>query len=226
MSFVDGMSPRYQDTWRATLTTLARGGFTTEYVFLTCYADYTVHEYLLGDGPGTLTVAYDPWHEGWSYDLYRRSHKSGMFSDSPLMTEDEYRVWLEELVTGIETDLIGWIGGRESVLFLAPMGAHGAIAIEAWQAVNQWDLQQDGDGLVHAVRYGVSQRDPERIQTLANLKSRVTTAAASDAFANDRIEDASGLTQYYRDIGAYDDITPDDGEHTPFTPAQPPAARQ
>lgn len=46
MSFVDGMSPRYQDIWRANLTTLARGGFTTERVFLTCYADYTVHEYL------------------------------------------------------------------------------------------------------------------------------------------------------------------------------------
>lgn len=149
-----------------------------------------------------------------------------MFGDSPLMTEDEYRVWREELVTRIETDLIGWIGGRESVLFLAPMGAHGAIAIEVWQAVTQWDLQQEGDGLAHAVRYGVSWNDPERTQTLANLKSRVTAAAASDAFANDRIEDASGLTQYYRDIGAYDDITPGDGENTPFTPAQPPPPRQ
>ena len=33
---------------------------------------------------------------------------------------------------------------------------------------------------------------------------------------------SSGLTQYYRDIGAYGDITPDDGETTPFTPSQPP----
>ena len=32
----------------------------------------------------------------------------------------------------------------------------------------------------------------------------------------------SGLTQYYRDIGAYGDITPGDGETTTFTPAQPP----
>ena len=34
---------------------------------------------------------------------------------------------------------------------------------------------------------------------------------------------SSGLTQYYRDIGAYGDITPDDGETTPFTPSQPPS---
>ncbi len=33
------------------------------------------------------------------------------------------------------------IEGSESVLFLAPMEAHNAIAVEAWQAVAQWDLQ-------------------------------------------------------------------------------------
>ena len=34
----------------------------------------------------------------------------------------------------------------------------------------------------------------------------------------------SGLTQYYRDIGAYGDITPGDGSTATFTPAQPPPA--
>ena len=36
--------------------------------------------------------------------------------------------------------------------------------------------------------------------------------------------DASGLHQYYRDMAAYDDITPGDEEDNPFTPEQPPAA--
>ena len=58
------------------------------------------------------------------------------------------------------------------------MGAHNAIAVEAWQAVEQWDLQTDEDDVVHAVRYGVPASDPESAQTLANLKSRVTAAAA------------------------------------------------
>ena len=46
----------------------------------------------------------------------------------------------------------------------------------------------------------------------------MTTAAAGDEFADDRIANVSGLTQYYRTIGAYWDITPDDGETTIFTP--------
>ena len=114
--------------------------------------------------------------------------------------------------------------GQESVVFLAPMGAHNAIAIEAWQVVAQWDVQTV-EGVVNAVRYGTYPGDPEHTQTLANLKTRVTTAAGSDAFANKRIANASGLQQYYREIGAYGDITPDDGETTTFTPAQPPPMR-
>ena len=106
-------------------------------------------------------------------------------------------------------------------MFLAPMGAHNAIAIEAWQVVDQWDVQTV-DGTVNAVRYGTYPGDPEHTQTLANLKTRITTAAASDAFATSRIANVSGLEAYYRQIGAYGDITPDDGETTTFTPAQPP----
>ena len=123
----------------------------------------------------------------------------------------------------VESLLRGLVEGRESVVFLAPMGAHGAIAIEGWQVVAQWDLQTDDAGTVNAVRYGTSEGDPEHTQTLANLKSRVTTAAADDEFADDRIANVSGLTQCYRDIGAYGDITPDDGETMTFTPSQPPA---
>ena len=64
-----------------------------------------------------------------------------------------------------EEYLIDQIGGYESVVFLAPMGAHGAIAIEAWQVVAQWDLQTDEDDVVHAVQYGVPEGDPEHTQT-------------------------------------------------------------
>ena len=73
------------------------------------------------------------------------------------------------------------------------------------------------------LRYGVHEGDPEHSQTLADLKSRITTAAAADDFADYRIANVSGLTQYYRDIGAYGDITPDDGSTETFTPSQPPS---
>ena len=80
----------------------------------------------------------------------------------------------------------------------------------------------DDEGVVQAVRHGVAKGDSEHTQTLADLTSRITTSAASDAYANDRIENVSGLTQYYRDIGAYDYITPGDGSTYTFTLSPPP----
>ena len=74
------------------------------------------------------------------------------------------------------------------------------------------------------MRVGAPAGDPEHTQTLANLTSRITTAAANDAHATTRVANVSGLQQKYRDMGAYGDITPGDGQTTTFTPAQPPAA--
>ena len=75
---------------------------------------------------------------------------------------------------------------------------------------------------MYAIRYGLDDNDPEQSQTLANLKTRVKTAAASDALAGGRVATISGLTQHYRDIGAYGDITPYNDSDGTFTPAHPP----
>ena len=216
--------PVYLETAISNYMSIVRGGLTTEYLYLTCYATYTVQEYILGAGPNTLTVAYDRMAEAQSYELYRREHDAGQFRAEPLMNEGEYEATLLESMQSGERDLAAMVGDRESVVFLAPMGAHSAIAVEAWQAVAQWDLQTDDDDVVYAVRYGEVYEGPEHTQTLANLRSRITTAVASDAFAWQRIANVSGLTQYYRDIGAYGDITPGDGSTDTFTPAQPPPA--
>ena len=224
---LDRINAVYPTTLISNFSAIARGGLSTGYTFLTCYADYTPEEYLLGSGPtgasNKLSVAYDRMGESHSYELYKLANAAGEFGSEALMTEGEYADWRRGLASGIELVLSLLLEGRESAVFVAPMGAHNAIAIEAWQVVAQWDLQTDEDDVVNAVRYGTSEGDPEHTQTLANLKSRVTTAAADDEFADDRIANVSGLTQYYRDIGAYGDITPDDGETTTFTPSQPPA---
>ena len=210
-------------TAKTSLEVLARGGLSSEYLFLTCYVDYTTSEYVLGAGPSTLTVAYDRMAQARSYDLYRLAHTAGEFGNVALVSESEYQSAMQEAVWDVEATLSGIVEGRESVVFLAPMGAHHAITIEAWQVVDQWDLQTV-DGTVNAVRHDTYPGDPEHTQTLANLKSRITTAAASDASATSRIANVSGLEAYYRQIGAYGDITPDDGETTTFTPTQPPSA--
>ncbi len=221
----DVIDPEFRETAKSNFLAIATGGLSTEYLHLACYADYVPSKYLLGAGPlslNKLTVAYDRMGEALSYDLYRMDHDAGWFGDEAVMCEGEYGTHLEDMVMEAESSLAEMIDGRESVVFLAPMGAHNPIAVEAWQAVAQWDLQADDDEVVHALRYGVPEGDPEYTQTLTNLKSRITTAAAADDFADDRIANASGLTQYYRDIGAYGDITPDDGPRATFTPAQPP----
>ena len=159
---------------------------------LTCYADYNVHEYLLGAGPATLTVAYDRLAKSRSYDLYRSAHDSGRYGAEEFLGQGAFAAGDAATVSAVESELHNVVGGRESVVFLAPMGAHNAIAVEAWQAVAQWDLQTDDDDVVNAVRYGADENNPEHTQTLANLNTRVTTAAAADDFADDRIANVSG----------------------------------
>lgn len=70
-------------------------------------------------------------------------------------------------------------GCYEAVVFLAPMGAHSAIATEAWQVVAQWDVQTGDQGVVNPVRYAAAQYNPEHTQTLARLKSRIATTTTA-----------------------------------------------
>ncbi len=222
---LNNVNPEYRETAKANFLAIARGGLSEEYLFLTCFADYAVTSYVLGTGttPGTVTVAYDNRGEAWSYELYRREHDAGTYGSDALQTRGDYEASLQDLVVAAEEALAAEIGGRERIVFLAPMGAHHAIAFEAWQAVAHWDVETV-DGTVNAVRVGAPEGDPEHTQTLANLTSRITTAAASDAHATTRIANVTGLQAHYRTMGAYGDITPGDGQTTTFTPAQPPAA--
>ena len=176
MASVNRMGPSLQDTMRSSLLALARGGLTIEYSTLTCFVDYTAQEYLLGAGPSVLTIGYGIPETALSYSLYRQTHASGKFGDQALISEGEHQASLISKIGGLESQLSGIVESRESVVFLAPMGAHNTVAVEAWQAVAQWDLQTDDDDVVNAVRYGADEADPEYTQTLANLKTRVTTA--------------------------------------------------
>ena len=224
MFYVDQMSPRHRLTWAANVSGLARGGLNTDTLFLACYATYEADDYLLGSGPSTIALGYDQLGESPSYDLYSRAHAAGDFRDEPLKDQGEYQADRDEVVWATETSLGEILAGHETVVFLAPMGSHGNVTVELWQVVAQWDLQIAEDNTVHAVRFGSEEDDPEHTQTLANLVSRIEKAASTDAFAGDRIDNIDGLDDHYRDIGAYGDITPEDGSTATFTPVQPPPA--
>ena len=222
--------PRYRNEQIAFFDILINGGASTDQLDLACYATAAVDEYIVGSGPATLEVAYFTAVRLYSYDLYRRSHESGMYgepSETPLMLPGEYESYLSSIVTGWEEQMAETIGGRENVLLLAPFTGLPGVAVEAWQTVEQWNLQStettndQGETVtqVAAVRYGLPAGHAEQSQPLADLKRRISAAAASDAFAGDRIASASDLTEHYRGLGAYGDITPNDGSTATFTPA-------
>ena len=221
---LDALDPAYRETAKANFLAIARGGEAMDYLFLTCFADYAVTSFLLGTGttPTTVTVAYDRMGEAASYDLYVREHDTGTFGDAALQTRGSYEAVLQAQVVAAEAALSAEIGGREAVVFLAPMGAHNAIGFEAWQAVASWAVVTDDDDVVQAIRDDTPAGDPEHTQTLANLTSRITTAAAGDAHATTRVTTVGGLQTHYRTtLLAYADITPGDGQTTTFTPVQP-----
>ncbi len=223
---LDTLDPKHRETAKANFLAIARGGESREYLFLTCFADYAVTAFLLGTGttPATVTVGYDRRGEAASYDLYVREHEAGTYGDAALPTRGAYEAGLQAQVVAAEKSLSEEIGGREAVVFLAPMGAHNAIGFEAWQAAAQWAVTTDDAGVVQAVRDDTPAGDPEHTQTLANLTSRITTAAANDGQSATRATGVDQLQQEYRDLGAYGDITPGDGQTTTFTPKPPPAA--
>lgn len=225
-SYINRMDPKVREEMRTNFKPLAFGGVSNDALFLTCYVDYDVHEYLLGNGSNILTVAYDNISQSTSYALYKRSHAVGKYDGATLLTEQGYAAQNAAAVSAAEGKFRGILDDQESVVFLAPMGAHNAIAIEAWQAVAQWDLQTI-DGVSTAVRYGADEQDAEYSQPLSAFKRRIAAAAAGDAFAGKRIANVAGLTGYYRGIGAYGNIGPfssgaSGAAAASFTPSQPP----
>ena len=213
---------------------LVDGGPSPDRAVLVCYGQLASATYPLGAGPVEITIAFETFQEGRSYVLYEKAYTAGELGPpetTSKMSRGEHQEFLNGFVRQSEQAIAEAVGGRETLVFLAPMGSHHAIGVEAWQAVAEWDLQaeedDDGNGgtatTIYAVRYGAPEGDPEYRQTLETLETRITAAAATDAHAGSRIANVNGLEAYYREIGAYGDITPGDGSTATFTPAQPPA---
>ena len=78
---LDTLSTEFRETAKANFLAIARGGESMEYLFLTCFADYTVTNFLMETGttPTTVTVAYDRMGEAAFYDLYVREHDTGTY---------------------------------------------------------------------------------------------------------------------------------------------------
>ena len=84
-STIEQLIPRVREGWRTFAAALIGDGLTTNYLILACYADYSVSEYLLGNGPNKLTVAYDaPLAQPLlSYNVYLKTHQEGGYEGDP-----------------------------------------------------------------------------------------------------------------------------------------------
>ena len=73
--------------------------------------------------------------------------------------------------------------------------------------------------MTQAVRHGVDPEHPEYLQTLANLRTRISDTTADDGV--DRADNVSGLSKIYQDMGAYGDLMPGNGDRGTFKPSPP-----
>ena len=185
---VDTIQPDLPTVLKSNFESIARGGLSEEFQFLTCFADYSVTEYLLGTGPATITVAHDNLAESPSYALYSKAHAAGDYGTEALRTEEQHQDGMD--VEAEETARINLPTGEE-VVFLAPMGAHNAIAFEAWQSIAQWPTETDEEGTLHITRPELPEFEDDHEITLQDLRTRITAAASTDSFADDRVANAS-----------------------------------
>ncbi len=201
-------------------------------LLINCYVDLRVSDYILGNGPSTLTVLRH-------FHFYGVGAAHAVFiKQSTGMSE---RAFFEDLSQRYEGDeWLGEIAGREEVLFIGPASS---LSVEVWEAFTTWDVQQREDGMVIAVH---PDRDawrsirPDDYQThksalemeLPAFKQAVTAAHEArvaeyggrigPGVVEDIVEGAvlpmlissvNGLRDYYIAVGSYN--------HPDGPPAQP-----
>ena len=164
-----------------------------------CFIDVRANEYYLGSGPSRLTVL--TWRFEYGYDPHPEPFRQSM-----------------------EAMWANWLEGREYVFGLGPSFD---VGTEVLQIFGLWKVVRKADGTVvayHPKRDRWLEEKPAVAQAnMALLEMTLPTlAAAVDSAHQDRVDrfdgrigaaadlpmlvtDASNITEYYEDVGAYDD---------------------
>ena len=78
---------------------LVHGGLSTDStLYVSCYADYRVAEYILGTGPSVVTVVYHRVNGTNSYAVYSQLDLLLDDLETPKVTRDQHDVWLAGIV--------------------------------------------------------------------------------------------------------------------------------
>ena len=199
-------------------------------LFIHCYADVRVNDYIVGTGPSMLTVVV-------GFEKYGAQGQS-YYAEGEV--EALRAIWERALNEGgrqvhrpylhVVTGPSEGITGREAMLFLGPSSD---ASIESWEVYATWDVQRQEDGTVVAVHpdsYFYEYQLPNSydslrsrlVLTLPAFTQAATAAHQARVTANGGrtrpdptypmlVTDANQLSSYFREVGAYDD------------PANPPA---
>ena len=90
-SYVAIMAPEYRHAMQVNFDHLVERGLLEDGQILACHVDYTVSDYLLGDGSSNVTVSYDHLGKTRSYELYQHAHGAGRYGDTKMQTDEDYR---------------------------------------------------------------------------------------------------------------------------------------
>ena len=189
-----------------------------------CYADFTVHDYIIGAGPKTLTLMLEA-------DGFREERPSDSWFTKK---EEEMRARIESKYSG-----------REVILHIAPSWP---TSYEGWHMIYRWYLERGEDDEVTVASYRRStwrQRygaltteqlalleyplaDFEREAVAGHNKFKTETGGRIGTAPGlpTLITDANDLHSYYvNELRAYENLTatpvlppPVPGENDPFTP--------
>ena len=176
---------------------------------LHCFADVRVNEYVLGEGPPTLTVEV-------AHDVFYP------YMGEQAEFEAWERRWERTLIEGgsIDFDDVSPLPGNEAILFVGPSSNTSG---EAWKVYFTWNIERQSNGTVVALHpqiYHYSLEDRNRDSVLAMelpaFKQATTAAQTARVAANNGrtrpdptypmlITDVNELDDFFTNIGAYSD---------------------
>ena len=179
-----------------------------------CFTQFEVGEYMVGDGPGSIAVMHPRF--AVTYDT----------ADTPSLEPfgDELSVYQDQIADAYE--------GYEWVLWLAPAPN---TSVQSWAAFRYWDVQKDADGTVRVVSpdylhyqaAGLTGTALERLNVpvdrfrrdiVAAHESRLSMTSGRIGVATttpDLVTSVEMLPDHFDEIGASDNPV--------ATPAPPPA---
>lgn len=168
-----------------------------------CFARLKVHEYMIGRGGASITVGL-------------AAASIPYFDETEIETSQS-----REILGSYQESIADHFVGREWVVWIAPSYTS---AVESWFAYSLWAVQRGEDGLVRVVsevaehyeKMGDSEHDHSHLNAPLVEFRQLIADANSDRLARTSgrigvgadtpmlVQDALRLSDYYRDIGAYD----------------------